>query len=184
MEIQYSLSESDILALYKYRLNIDPNLKRRYQSRRWMYLVGFALLGVAGYVFVHDVAFLIFSLIIAGLFYTFFPFYFNWMVRRGLASTYKQEGARQVLEKRTLQANPEGLLQIASRGESFSPWDEIDDLGVSSTHAFISVNERSSWYIIPRLGLVFGDFDAFIDEIRSYLEQPAEAIIDTHEKLD
>jgi len=183
MEIQYSLSEADIVALYKYRLNVDQALKRRYQSRRWMYLLGLSMLGLAGYVFMHDTALMIFSLIIAGLFYTFFPYYFNWMVRRGVSTTYKQEAARQALEKRTLQANPEGLLQNASRGESFSSWDEIDDMGVSTTHAFISVNERSSWYIIPRDRLVVGDFDAFIDEIRKYLEQPSQETVQKQETL-
>jgi hypothetical protein len=174
MEIQYTLNESDILALYQYRLQIDPTLKRRYQSRRWMYLIGFTLLGLAGYVFLHDYAFLVFSLVIAGLFFILFPYYFNWMVRRGISSTYRREDARRVLETRTLRADPDGLLQITSRGETRSSWDEIDDLGVLPTHAFISVNERSSWYIIPRLSLVSGDFDQFIAEIRRYLEQPGQ----------
>ena len=174
MEISYSLTETDIIALYQYRLLVNTALRRRSQMRRWLYLLGFGMIAAAGYALNRDRTILLVGLTLGGLFFIFYPQYFNWLIKRSVANTHKDETARRALENRILRASADGLLQITESGETKVGWDEIDDMGLTSTHAFISISERSSWFIIPKHGLSSGDFDEMVSQIRTHLEQPAE----------
>jgi hypothetical protein len=174
MEISYSLTETDIIALSHYRLQVNTALRRRSQMRRWLYLLGFALIAAAGYALNRDRTVLLVALTLGVLFFAFYPQYFHWLIKRSVASAYKDETARRALENRTLRASADGLLQITKGGETKVGWDEIDDLGLTSTHAFISISERTSWFVIPIHRLTSGDFDEMVSQIRTHLEQPAE----------
>ena len=174
MEISYSLTEKDIIALYQYRLQVNTTMRRRNQMRRLLYLLGFGMIAAAGYALNRDRTVLLVALALGGLFFAFYPQYFNWLIKRSVANAYKDEKARRTLENRALQASADGLLQITESGETKVGWDEIDDMGLTSMHAFISISQRSSWIVIPIQRLTSGDFNEMVSQIRTHLEQPEE----------
>jgi hypothetical protein len=175
MRIIYSLSIDDILALHDYRLQIDPQQRQRFWTRRFLYLFGFSVFALGGFWLTGRAAILYGFASLGILVFYLYPLSIRWQLRRTLEKTYSDEGARRGLLDRRLEISDRGLDQDTAGEPIHTAWDEIDDMGVVPNYAFISIGERRTWIILPRQGLVEGDFDLAVAEIRAYLQAPPDS---------
>lgn len=171
----YNLSVDDLLALHDYRLQIDPQLRRGFWMRRFIYLFGFTLFSLGSFWLTYKVAFLYGFAILGIIVFYAYPYYLNLQLRRKLEKTYGDEDTRRSLTGRILEISGRGLAQPTNEKRVHIGWDDIDDMGVIPSHAFISIGGRTSWIILPASGFVEGDFKTAVDEIKAFLGSPPAA---------
>lgn len=166
MEINYSLTEEDVLALSRFRAENDPSLKKRINRTRFKLFIGFAIAGV-GFWLINSNPFTA-----AGFFFLsllsliFFKPYNNWRIRRRISEMYKEQKYQKTLAPRSLIAGSEGLIESSSLGEMKVAWETIDDFYQTSTHVFISVGQVVS-IVIPKSSFPTNELEAFIKKCRA-----------------
>jgi hypothetical protein len=167
MEIAYTLNESDILALTKYRMQHVPSVRHRLRLRRFGYLIGFTLLAFGvwflGYGTILGAMFLAFAVTL----FLFYPVYLEWTVRRSIHKTYQDAKMQASLAMRTLRVTSEYLEEISSFGEARIKWNVIDNITSTPTHTFVTVVSEPPSLIIPRERISAGNYDEFIVACRN-----------------
>jgi hypothetical protein len=165
MEIEFDLSEADILALTRQRHKTIPALKKRFERLRFGYLLAFSLIG-AGLLLTGDKFLGVAFIILAAALFLAFPFYYDWRIASNVRLAYRDDKQRATLCKRVLPATGDGLEEISPFAESKVRWAVIDDITVTATHAFISIGQ-SPCMVIPK-AKVPETFDLFIQTCRHY----------------
>lgn len=162
MEIKYTSTESDALALARFRSQYVPRVRRSLRIRHLGYSVGLALMGL-GLCLVRAFFLGAVSLTLALLSALFFPRYRDWMLRRRVHKMYESEKMQAWLGPCTLRITDEGLVEESPLGEAMIKWQAIDDVTRTSTHTFITVAQFPS-VVVPNDQAVAGDLERFFDE--------------------
>jgi hypothetical protein len=165
MEIQYSVTESDVLALARFRLQKMPSIRRRMRIRRFGYSVGFAALALG--------LWLVYGDITIPLIFFLSPFYADWRLNSAIARQYQDAKARGILET-TLRATPDGLEQSTILGDSKAKWESIDDVVITPMHTFMSIVSQGWSLVIPEK-VVTGNYQQFVATCRTYKQQASES---------
>ncbi len=165
MEIEYELSEADILTLMRFRLKQSRGFRNPVTFRRLAYLVGFSLLALGTWLVTNQVILLVVFLVLAVSSFLFYPQLFNILIKRKIQITYRDPAKKASLATRILRANNEGIEEISSIGETKLRWDAITDLAVTTTHAFIYVQNIPT-IIVPKARVGNDEFMGFIEVCR------------------
>ena len=172
MQIEYELNESDILALMRFRLDQMRGMRNPVTVRRIAYLVAFTIMAFGTWLISHQAILLISFLILAIVFFLFYPLLFDWLNRRRVAAAYRDPSKRVTLNARTIQVSSDGLHELTEMGETNVKWDVINGIAVTPTHAFLSVQNVPS-IIVPKVNLRNDDFQAFVNICREHIEKNA-----------
>ena len=162
MEIEYTLTESDVLALAKFRIQHVPRLRRGQWVRHLGYSVGLALIGL-GLLALREFLLSAICLLLALLWVPFFPRYRDWVLRRRIHKMYQNEKLHATLESTTMRITDEGLVEESPLGESRLKWHAIDDITRTPTHIFVTVAGIPS-VVVPSDRVIAGDHERFFDE--------------------
>jgi hypothetical protein len=162
MEIEYTLTESDVFALTKFRIQHVPRLRRNQRIRHLGYSVGFALIGL-GLFATREFFLSAVSLTLALLWVLLFPKYRDWVLHRRIHKMYENEKLQATLESCTLRITDEGLAEETPLGDTRLKWDAIDDITRIPTHTFVTVAELPC-VVVPSEQVVAGDHERFFDE--------------------
>ena len=161
MEIEYKLTESDILALMRFRLQQSKGRRNPVFVRRFAYLVGFILMSLGGWLLLHNAVLAILFLVFAILSWALYPIYFNRLIQRKVTDIYRDPQYRMKLNFRTLQATDEGLVEISNAGEAKVKWEFIDGIAETTTHAFIAIHKIPT-VVVPINKITKGDYKGFM----------------------
>jgi hypothetical protein len=172
MQIEYELSETDILALMRFRLDQIHGMRNPVMRRRIAYLVGFIFMAFGTWLLLHQALLLITFLFLAVVFFLFYPLLFDWLIRRRVAVAYRDPSKRVTLNSRTIHVRSDGLQELTEMGEANIKWVVINEIAVTPTHAFLSVQNVPS-IIVPKESLSNDDFQAFVNICREYIEKSA-----------
>lgn len=172
MEIEYRLSESDILAFMKFQIARRKGWHNPIWSRQIVYLVGFILVGLGAWLFSGEVALLLAFLSLAVLCVIFYPVFFNWALRRRVTTVYQDPAKQASLASRILRASPEGLEEISDLGEIKVKWDAVNELVITPSHTFISVQGTSA-IVIPIQYVDKENYHEFVNICREHIERDA-----------
>ena len=126
MEIEFTLTEADILALMQYRLQRLPNLKNPVFVRRFTYMGGFMGLAVGSLILFDNIVLAIVFIVLAISSFLLYPAYYNSLLRRKVTATYRDEKTRATLASRFLRATDEGLEEKSDLGEIKLKWELVD----------------------------------------------------------
>jgi hypothetical protein len=170
MEIEYRLSESDILAFMKFQIAQRKGWRNPVLFRQITYLVGFILLGLGAWLFSGEVVLLLAFLLLAILGFVFYPMFFDWALRRRVTITYDDPAKKASLASRVLRASPDGLEEISDLGEIKVKWEAVNGLVITPSHAFISVQGTSS-IVIPIQYVDKGNYQEFVNVCREHVER-------------
>jgi hypothetical protein len=172
MEIEYALTEKDVLALAQYRLQFMPTLRRRLWKRRWALAIGFTLVALGTWPLTPDFILPSAFLALAVISFLLYPTYNDWRLRRRVSEMYRGERIRATLGARTLRATSEGLEEESHLGETKIKWSAIDEIDVTPQRIFISVAQVPS-IVISRGQVSAGDLEEFVQTCRNHLESVA-----------
>ena len=115
MQVEYSLTEDDLMALGRFQIAHSPVVQERFRTRRWLYPAGLAILAIGTYVLQGGLLLLIILLVLALLAYLFYPRYFDWIVERSIRRAVKRDMRLSSIARRTLRLTPEGLQQAQEK---------------------------------------------------------------------
>jgi len=172
LEITYSLSEADVVALNLFRAQNDPLVKKRLSRDRLKLTISFAIVGIGLWLVTKDSFFFISFVTLSILIFIFYNQYYEWRVRNRITNTYKDPKYKSTLDPHTLTATSEGLVDTSALGKMSVEWKNVDGFIETPTHIFISVGQITS-IPIPKRTSAFssGDLDAFISGFRSFKDQ-------------
>ena len=139
MEIEFALTEEDILVFTKHQLQYSPVFIRQQRVRRSGYLIGFTLLAMGTWLLEQPIFVPILFLSLAVILFLVYPRFQMWRLREKVHQTYQQENYRATLGLRTLRATDEGLEEISAFGEVKIKWEAVDGITDTPAHCLISI---------------------------------------------
>jgi len=140
--------------------------------RRIAYLVGFMLLAMGSLFIVNAIVMPLIFLILGIFSFVFYPTYFNWLLQRKVARTYRDESRRTTLDTRVLRVTDQGIEEKSDLGEIKVKWDAIDSIESTPGYAIISIRSVPS-IIVPEARMSSGDYTPFVNACRQYLKDKA-----------
>ena len=165
MEIEYHLTEADIIELLRYRLSQVPRRRNPVMFRQFAYLIGFMLISFGSLLIAKNVVLPLIFLVLGIFSFLTYPTYFDWRVRRKVAAIYRDETKGPTLGTRILRTTDEGIEEKSSLGEIKIKWEVIDNIAVTPAYTIISI-QSSPLIIIPQNGITSGDYESFVEECR------------------
>jgi hypothetical protein len=179
MELEYSLDESDLIALANYQVGNSPVVRKRFKARRAAYLIGFSFLAVGAY-FISMPLIIPISLAASGvLWFILYPLYAKWYTQKNIPRIVRSQMRPSSLGKHKLKATIEGLEQISEAGESKVKWIVVDNIIENSGHTFISI-EKNFAIIVPRFKIEKSYYEEFMNIFRLYQSNPPALINNPH----
>ena len=167
MEVEYTPTEDDLLALASHQLATSPAVRRRLNRSHLGYAIGLSLLAVGGYVTVQNEALSIGFAALATLALLAYPTFFRLRLHRSLPALVRQRTTPTSFSTRKLRALPDGLEQITGEAQSKVGWRLVDAVFETADYAFISVEGTYS-IVIPRDRLPEATYDSLMDALRNY----------------
>lgn len=161
MEIEYVLTEDDLLAFNLYRLLLKRGRHDPILIRRFAYLAGFSFIALGTWLLGSQAIIPITFLSMAFLSFILYPIYFNWSVRRKVSATYRDPNNSAMFAPHLLRATSEGLEEKSGVGEMKVKWEVVDGITITTTHVFISIQNTPS-VVIPKDHISRGDFQSFL----------------------
>ncbi len=173
MELEYDLTEPDLLALAMHGLHTSSRGRRLLQSRRVATLVGFAMLALGTWLITQSVTMPVLFVSLGLLFAAFYPAFLEWRLRQRVAASFRDPRNAATFATRTLDATDDGLQEVSGLGELKLKWAIINELSETPTHAFLSVQGVPS-LVIPRGRISRGDYRGFLTLCREKMQLAAE----------
>lgn len=168
MEIEYYVGEHDLVAFSVYHTNRSPSLRR--QQRVAQLIVGLVWLGIGTLqllsreVFWAAVAFLI-----GILFIVLWPSLRKRSHRNSATKLYREDSNRSSLGKQRLRIEDDVLVEITEYQETWTKWAGIEKIESTDSYTFIYTGSVMG-IVIPKESVTSGDYDEFVDALRSHHE--------------
>jgi hypothetical protein len=164
MEIKYTLTLDDMVALNVFRIRAIPEIAKRQKLMRWGYLVFMLFLTLFLYLTgIGLVVSLLLAAIVIGFFF-YFPKYQERQLRRMLARDYKNPERSAALKDRLITTDDAGIELSTARGKRRFDWEDVVTVE-SSPDSIFGLFKDKSCFTVSRVGVESGDYDAFVEEI-------------------
>lgn len=167
MHIEFSLQESDLIALAHYQISQSPLVPRRIRQKRIAYAFGFGLLALATSLAFPDPTFsIVFALMSVLALLVYEPF----AKRRLHAAIPGLVRARMTpasLGPRHLRALPDGLEEESPQARTRVKWASVGPIEDTPTHAFVSVDGVYA-LVIPVDRVTAGDLASFLQSVAKF----------------
>jgi hypothetical protein len=129
-------------------------------------------MGLGSVFLLHDAVVSI-TLLVLGVFsFASYPRFFDWLIRRKVSATYRIPKNRATLASRILRATDEGIHEESGMGGIKVKWDVVDNVAVTSSHAFITIHGNPS-IVIPIDRVEKGNCQEFLETCRDYIKGKA-----------
>lgn len=164
MEIKYSLTLDDMVALNVFRIRAIPGIAKRQKLLRWGYLVFMLFLTYFLYLTgIGPVVSLLLAAIVIGFFF-YFPKYQERQLRRMLAKDYKKPERAAALKDRHITTDEEGIELSTVKGKRRFAWGDLETME-RNPDAIFGLFKDKSCFTVSRAGVESGDYDAFVEEV-------------------
>jgi hypothetical protein len=181
MELEFELTEEDIIALAEYQSKRSPAFIRQQQIRRFGYLIGFTILAIGMWLLTQQIILPAVSLGLAILLFLFYPQFQKWQLRRKVHQAYQQEKYQATLASRTLKATDEGLEEVSPFGEIKVKWDVVDEIQELPAHCLISIQQFPS-VVIPKNRIDPKIYEEFVQICRKHRPDTLSKLLEVKRK--
>jgi hypothetical protein len=172
MEITYRFTEDDVVAFAERYAATSPSVRRARWRNVAISVIGSAALGACFWDATKNVGLgitIAVGGIIGGLLY---PRVLKDQTRKALLRLYR-EGKNLALAKPiTLRADPEELFVDAASGSSTIRWEYVERADQTTDHLFLFTSAMNA-VVVPKAGVIAGDFDAFADAATKFCRDAA-----------
>jgi hypothetical protein len=149
-EIAYEVREKDLIAFNEHLLDNSERIQRVFR-RHQAYVPGFiAVVALILFFYFKDIPSTIYALILAVVWGGGVPQFLKWSMRKQLRKMYSETEKANILGRYTLKAEPKGLVEIDTKGETNTlDWGKVLRIEVEKKYIFVFVSLNSA-LIIPR----------------------------------
>jgi hypothetical protein len=172
MEVEFSLDESDLVALARHHMEHSPGSHRRYRIRWIGASLCIGLAGVLLYAFFALKSPALYLGAFAAFFLVFYPYYYRWLVGRTMRRIASARQNPKAFAPRTLRATPEGLELISAGAKTTRTWGRVTGIEVTPERTFVAIDGEYA-IVLPRLGLGDENYQRLIETIRRLSHLPA-----------
>jgi hypothetical protein len=165
MEIEYNLTEADILALAICRMNCMPKFRKNIRLRRILYLSGFVLMAIGSYPLGYGIIeSIIFAILGISIFFGY-PYYVKWQIKRRAHNECQKPKVKGEMSNRFLRINDDWLEDGSSLAKVQIKWEAIHRVYLMDNHTFLSVEDSIS-IVVPKNGIKSGDYVQFVEFLK------------------
>jgi ABC-type multidrug transport system fused ATPase/permease subunit len=163
LKIRYKTTLDDVLELASFHYSISPNLQRSLQIARWISVILFVLLAIIGLIMKSK------YLAFGGLIFAIGYFFYigNSHRKRYLKNftrMYEKVPQKSQIGEHKLSFNDIGITEESAASVGTTAWRGIERIKSTPDHTFIYVGPVSA-YVIPRAGVIEGDYNSFVAEL-------------------
>ncbi len=166
MEIEYALTENDLMSVAMYQADHSPVYRRWLRNLQIGYAVGSLLFALGTWALLQQAELLLMFIAIGLLLVLFGPELQRWRLRRRIAQLYHDRQKRGLYSKRVLRVTPEGLEEVSNYKESRVKWSGVDNVVSTDTHTFILAGAEV--IVIPKDVIEPSKYDAFVEAMRRH----------------
>jgi hypothetical protein len=167
MELAYTPTEEDLIALARHQVAISPVVQQRIQRTHLGYVIGLSLLAVGTYFVLPNPRISIAFAAIASIALLAYPYFARWRLHRSLASLVRRKATASSYAPRRLRALPDGLEQVTDDTRSKVGWRTVDAVFETAKYTYLSIEGAYS-IVIPRDRVPEIDYANFMDAVREY----------------
>lgn len=167
MELEYTQTEEDLIALARHQIAISPAVQRRLQRMHLGYVIGFSLLAVGTYFVLPNELVSIAFAAFASVALLAYPYFSRWRLQRSLPPVVRRKATAASYATRRLRAMPDGLEQITDEANSKVGWRTVDAVFETDRYTYLSIDGTYS-VVIPRDRVPALDYASFMDAVREY----------------
>jgi hypothetical protein len=172
MEITYRLTEEDVAAFAERHAATSPTMRRARRRNLVIAAIAFAVLGACFWDATKDAGLGITIAVTGLIFVLLYPLVLKDQIRKATLRLYR-EGKNLALAKPiTLRADPEELFVDAASGSSTIRWEYIERADQTTDHLFLFTSAMNA-VVVPKAGVIAGDFDAFADAATKFCRDAA-----------
>jgi hypothetical protein len=180
MEITYQLRKEDLLALTDDLTKRSPTARRIVRRTVATSLLASALMCWGIWVLTRLTAAVLMIFVVTTLLTALIPFRIKRNQRRTTASLYGEGRNRALFLPKTMSIDRDFLCWSAESGSGNVKFEYLERVSRSDTYLLIYLNVRFA-YVVPRDGVVSGDFDAFASEVERRWKKAMDLIAEPHE---
>ena len=168
-QIEYTTSEMDLVAFSDYHVTHSPTLVRAFRWVRFGFAGAFILFGLltGG-----SVPGFLPWLILAAVWIPLLPVINRRASRRRALRMYREGANPTLVGKHQLRAEPDALISKSEASESRVMWSAVQRVGSTPDHTFIYIGAVNA-FVVPRAGVLGGDYDGFVAAVRRYAQKAA-----------
>jgi hypothetical protein len=167
MELEYTPTEEDLVALARHQIAISPVVQLRLRRLHLGYVIGFSLLAVGAYFALPNELLSIAFAAFASVALLAYPYFSRWRLQRSLPALVRQKATPASYAARRLRALPDGLEQITDEAQSKVGWRTVDAVFETARYAFLSIDGAYS-VVIPRERVSETEYTGFMSAVREY----------------
>ena len=169
MYLRYRVEKSDLTAFARYHYQNSPAMKSRVTIWRWISaLLGLILIAGLGYILNWYLYY--FLAPFAGLFiYFYLPKSIFKRLEKDILKFYGEGSNKSLFGEHELQLQENNLEAKSQYANSVIEFSGIERMGETADHTFIYLNALTA-VPISRNGVLEGDYDAFMQTLKSRLE--------------
>jgi hypothetical protein len=180
MEISYQLREEDLLALSDDFTSHSTTARRALRRGSLLACFYMVLVAIALWMLTGLIEILVGVITIGVVLAAFIPTRVKQNQRRAMAAIYREGRNRALFLPMTLGVDRDSLSWTSKSGSGFVKFEYIERVRQSPTHLFIYLNVRNA-YVIPRDGVISGDFDAFAREVEKCWRNTLDSFSESYE---
>lgn len=149
-EIHYEMREKDLIAFNEYRLESLEHVQKVIRRHQAIFPGIIAVTALMLFFYFKDIPSSIYAILLAIAWGGGVPLYLKWNMRKQILQSYTDKEKAAIIGHYTLRAEPGGLVEIDSKGESTKlPWKEVLRVEVEKHYVFVFVSLNSA-LTIPR----------------------------------
>jgi hypothetical protein len=167
MQLEYTPTEEDLVALARHQIAVSPVMQQRLQRTHLAYVIGFSLLAVGTYFVLPNELLSIAFAAFASIALFAYPFFSRWRLQRSLPEAVRRSVTPTSYAARSLLALPDGLEQVADEAHSKITWRALDAVFETARYTYLSVDGTYT-IVIPRERVPSIQYREFMDEVREY----------------
>jgi hypothetical protein len=167
MQIEYTPSEQDWIALAKFQVSLREIPHARMRRARLTYVLGFSLLALGTYLTLPSPIISILFLLMALIVFIMYPYFFRRRMESQIPEVVRRKATSQSYAIHTLRALPEGPELQTEHTQSRVDWAMVDAAQETESHLFISIDGLYS-VAIPKQQIPPDDYEAFMVIVRNF----------------
>lgn len=172
MKIRFENTVEDLVLFNRYHWDHSPRSRR---TKRWLLAVPLLLvlgpaIGVGLWVQIPWFYLLAGAVVLSALYLTFAPGAFNRALDRQIRWMYSGQAGVTLIGEHELELTATELIERADEEESSMELSAIDRVASTATHTWIYLTSVQA-IIIPRLGILEGDYDGFVTTLATTVTQ-------------
>lgn len=170
--LEFRVAMDDWVAFAEHYATRSPRVRRIMNRQRWVGAVAIAFVLYLWAAWLDSVVYAIAGVLAGAVWWLWWPREFRRVIRKRTRQLYGEGRNADLQGPHRLTIEPDGLRVVTNASESLVRWAAIESVQTAPGYVFVMLG-GSRGYAIPARTITGGNLDAFADELRRHVGEPA-----------